>query len=285
MRHSTMCFLWGILSVLMSCDAKSGAQVAQPAKELVTPKAGPTDVFDLGNRVKLEMAWIPPGTFTMGSPSTEENAHEDEIQHHVQLTKGYWLGKTEVTQAQWEQVMGTNPSANKGQDLPVENVSWKDCKEFIQRLNARLSGKGGGFRLPTEAEWEYACRAGGRGRYCFGDNDAELGVYAWYEGNSKGKTKPVGTRRANALGLYDMHGNVREWCEDSCEEYRSGNVTDPLARATHLPDRITRGGSYDDDATYCRSAYRGDTGSLAQSGDLGFRLARTDIAREKATER
>ena len=172
-----------------------------------------------GTDLIIDMAVIPPGTFMMGSTPSEPGRNPRERQHEVTITKGFWLGKYAVTQAQWQAVMGNNPSKFKGDDQrPVELVSWDNCQQFLQKLNAL---GGGEFRLPTEAEWEYACRAGSSTAFCFGDNQAQLDDYAWYSKNSGGQTHPVGQKTPNAWGLYDMHGNVWEWCEDWHGEYPS----------------------------------------------------------------
>ncbi len=257
MRRMCWCALLGTLAVLVGCEATVPVQTSEA-------KTGTVETFDLGGGVKLEMVWIEPGSFMMGSP-------EDETQHRVTLTKGYWLGKYEVTQAQWEAVMGRGniPSKFKGPDLPVESVSWDDCKGFVQKLNAKLGSEGGGFRLPTEAEWEYACRAGTTGGYA-----GVLGDLGWYDGNSGSTPHPVGEKRANAWGIYDMHGNVWEWCEDWRGDYPSGSVTDPTGPSTGS-NRVCRGGSWCCVATYCRSARRYWLEPGDRDDALGFRLART----------
>ena len=157
----------------------------------------------------------------MGSPSGESNRDSDEKQHRVTLTREYYMQTTEVTQGQWRKVMGSNPSkfTNCGDNCPVEKVSWEDCQQFIQKLNGMEGTRK--YRLPTEAEWEYAARAGTTGAYA-GDLDA----MAWYDDNSGGKTHAVGGKSPNAWGLYDMHGNVYEWCQDWKGNYPSGSVTD-----------------------------------------------------------
>ena len=186
----------------------------------------------------------------MGSPASEPGRDDDEKRHEVTLTKGFYLQTTEVTQGQWKRVLGSNPSnfKNCGDDCPVENVSWNDCREFIAELN-RMEG-GNKYRLPTEAEWEYACRAGSKGPF-----DRDVDAEAWYDGNSGGKTHRAGEKEPNAWGLYDMHGNVWEWCQDWLGDYPSGVVTDPTG-PTSGSDRVLRGGGWGGSARYCRSADR-----------------------------
>lgn len=241
--------------------AKAKAEVA--AMQAGT-RPGETTAITLPGGVTLEMVWCPPGTFTMGS----DKGDRDETPHPVTLTKGFWMGKTEVTQAQWKSVMGHNPSYDKGDDRPVEMVSWDDCQEFCKNT---------GLQLPTEAQWEYACRAGSTGEYAGTGNLDDMG---WYDGNSGGKTHnsggkthPVGTKQPNAWGLYDMHGNVGEWCADWKGAYPEGAVTDPKG-ASSGSRRVARGGSWDDGAASCRSAYRGYDYPPSTHYDLGFRLSR-----------
>ena len=226
---------------------------------------------DLGGGVDLELVWIPPGEFMMGSPSDEWGRDSVEHpQHTVRITRGFWLGKYEVTQAQWQSVIGSNPSHFKGDgSLPVEQVSWDDCQEFLRKPNARV--KGGRFRLPTEAEWEYACRAGTSTRFGFGDSDGDLGDYAWYGDNSGSKTHRVGEKKPNAWGLHDMHGNVCEWCEDWYGDYPSGTVTDPTGPSSGSY-RVNRGGSWINYPRYCRSARRNRLTPEDRDGTLGFRV-------------
>ena len=192
----------------------------------------------------MEMVWCPPGTFMMGSPANEEWRHYNETLHQVTLTKGFWMAKTEVTQAQWQSVMGNNPSAHKGDDLPVERVSWNACQKFCQKA---------GLSLPTEAEWEYACRAGSTEQFGGTGNLEDMG---WYSVNSQYTTHPVGQKQPNAWGLYDMHGNVYEWCQDWLRgDYPSGAVTNPTG-ADNSGERVRRGGSYTTSASDYRSANR-----------------------------
>ena len=211
-----------------------------------------------GSRMKF--VWCPPGSFMMGSPTSEKGRCDDETLHRVTLTKGFWMAQTEVTQAQWESVMGNNPSYFKGADRPVENVSWEDCQAFLRKA-------GQGLRLPTEAEWEYACRADSAESFA-GDLDGMV----WYGGNSKGETHAVGTKTPNAWGLYDMHGNVWEWCEDWYGRYPEGTLTDPTGPASG-GRRVNRGGGWSLGSRSCRSADRCGNGPGGRIFNLGFRVA------------
>jgi formylglycine-generating enzyme required for sulfatase activity len=190
----------------------------------------------------------------------------------VRITRPFYIGKHEVTQEVWEKVMGTNPSASKGAKNPVEMVSWNDCQDFLKKVNA-LGKERSQFRLPTEAQWEYACRAGSKTRFCSGDADAGLADCAWYDANSGRTTHPVGTKKPNAWGLYDCHGNVWEWCEDWYDEYSPGRrpKADPVGPMTGTMCAL-RGGSWLDDARHCRSACRNFNGPDDRYSILGFRL-------------
>ena len=212
---------------------------------------------------------IRAGTFAMGS---EDGDSDEQPVHEVQISKPFWMSETEVTQAWWYAVMGNNPSYRKGPDLPVERVSWDDVQVFLDTLNA-LSGCSGCFRLPTEAEWEYAARAGTTTEYSYGDDESTLGAYAWYYENSGGGTQPVREKRPNEWGLYDMHGNVWEWVQDWYGEYPDSSLIDPTG-PLESSNRVFRGGSWGDDARGVRSAVRG--GWLPDSRDyvVGFRLVR-----------
>ncbi len=233
----------------------------------------------LAEGINLDMNWIKPGTFIMGSPTDELGRYDDETQHQVTLTQGYWLGKYEVTQAQYEAIMGTNPSRFKGADLPVENVSWFDAKEFCAKLTAieREAGRlpeGYEYSLPTEAQWEYACRARTTTAFNNGKNiqteeqrwkepcpNLDEVCWYWYNwgkesyDNNLISTHPGGQKQPNAWGLYDMHGNVWEWCLDWYEDYPTSAVTDPTGPDMGL-HRVVRGGSWDGRARNCRSAFR-----------------------------
>jgi formylglycine-generating enzyme required for sulfatase activity len=237
-------------------------------------RAGEPRVFEIWPGVEMEFVWIPSGKFLMGSPEGEEGRYENEGPvHEVEITRGFWLGRYQVTQAQWRGVMGDNPSYFKGDERPVERVSWNDVQEFIRRLNERLGLTA--YRLPTEAEWEYACRAGTRTRYWFGENDSELQYHAWYDGNSRNKTHPVGQKKPNPWGLYDMHGNVWEWCQDWYKKkyYEESPAVDrggPLSGRK----RVLRGGSWLDIARDCRSGTRRSYAPGGRTLNSGFRLAR-----------
>ncbi len=229
---------------------------------------------DLGNGVKLEMVLIPAGEFLMGSPDSDKHALPSEKpQHRVRITRPFYLGKYLVTQEQWEAVMGSNPSHFKGSKNPVEQVSWEDCRGFVEKLSAKRGG--GKFLLPTEAQWEYACRAGSTTRYCFGDEESGLGEYAWYAANSGITTHPVGGKKPNAWGLYDMHGNVWEWCQDWYDEgYYANSTTDDPTGPSGGSFRVLRGGCWNYPAWICRSAFRYWLVPGDRIFHLGFRVSR-----------
>jgi formylglycine-generating enzyme required for sulfatase activity len=224
------------------------------------------------NSVGMEFILVPPGKFEMGSPNREWNRDKDERHHKVMISKPFYIQSTEVTQAQWRAVMGDNPSYFDSCDrCPVERVSWDDCQEFILRLNQMERTIK--YRLPTEAEWEYACRAGSVTRFSFGDDDSRLSEYGWNINNSGGQTHPVGRKEPNAWGLYDMHGNVWEWCQDWYRKYRPFRATDPQG-PSQGSNRVYRGGGWNDPSWDCRSAERGSV-PIQMNHTLGFRLART----------
>ena len=259
-------FVIGYIVLFTMAGTAFGEEPKQPPKELTV---------DLGKGTKLELVLIPAGEFLMGSPDSDKDAEPQERpQHRVRITKPFYLGKYLVTQEQWEAVMGNNPSYFKGPKNPVEDVSWDDCQQFLDKLNKRQGNPAGKFVLPTEAKWEYACRAGSKTRYCFGDDASMLDEYAWYEKNSDDKTHPVGEKKPSAWGLYDMHGNVWEWCQDWYDRgyYAKSPTDDPMGPATGS-DRVARGGSGGGPAGSCRSAIR--DGGLPGHGDhdLGFRVS------------
>ena len=217
-------------------------------------EAAPTEeAIDLGGGVKMEFVLIRPGSFMMGTREGVPGEFADEKPaHRVRITQPFYLGKYEVTQEQWDSVMADNPSQFKGSRLPVENVSWEEAQTFLEKLEAKTGRK---FALPTEAQWEYACRAGTVTRYSFGDNDANLGDYAWFGDNSEGITHPVGEKRPNGWGLYDMHGNVWEWCADGYGPYRGNNTLPPQGPPVGTLHAI-RGGAWNNPANGLRSSNR-----------------------------
>jgi len=255
---------------------KFAASVAKQAKVLevamqaaLGPPRGVT--LDLGEGVKMKFALIPAGTFMMGDPEKERGRfHErSKPQHKVTLTKAFYLGKYEVTQAQYERIMGVNPSrSNKGAEFPVEQVKWNDCQAFCKKLSEKTGTKA---RLPTEAEWEHACRAGTETRFYFGDADADLDGFGWSRKNSGGKTHPIGRKKPNGLGLFDMHGNVWEWCQDRYGAYTDKAVSDPKGPASGNV-RVFRGGGWFSPLGNCRSAFRGTFLSGRRYSPGGFRV-------------
>ena len=226
---------------------------------------------DLGKGVKLEMVLIPAGKFVMGSPESEKGRYDDETQYEVTLTKSYYMGKYVVTQEQWKSVMRKNPSSIKGANLPVTDVSWNDCKNFIKKLNGITKGK---YRLPTEAEWEYACRGGTTTAYSFGYDITPKD--ANYKDSNISRPLAVGSYMPNAFGLYDMHGNVMEWCEDWEADYPKGAVIDPKGPAKG-ERRVLRGGSCFDFESGASSSDRGYYTPATRYDFVGFRLARTAL--------
>jgi formylglycine-generating enzyme required for sulfatase activity len=221
--------------------------------------------------------WIPPGTFVMGSPTNEPGRSTYELQHVVTLTRGFWLSDREVTQKEYEAITGSNPSRFKGSNLPVEQVSWNDAVTYCLKLTQREQAAGWitaqqAYRLPTEAEWEYAARAGTTGlRY--GDLDA---IACWLS-NSGGKTQDVKGKLANAWGLYDMLGNVAEWCSDWYLTYPAGAVIDPTNPSTNATSRVFRGGAFYDDSGYVRSAFRNGNPPVNRFSGLGFRPVLSEV--------
>ena len=244
------------------------AQEAQQALAKTLGLAVETQV-DLGRGINLAMILIPQGKFVMGSPLSEPGHKSDEAQHQVVFSRPYFIGKNEVTQEQWEAVMGDNPSQIKGAKLPVTNISWLDCQNFISKLNSKTESN---YRLPTEAEWEFACRSGAKSAYSVGDkitkNDAN------YE-NVKGGAKPVGSYKPNAFGLYDMHGNVWEFCSDWYGAYSAGKSLDPMG-IKNGRDRVLRGGSFFVDGLLLRSSTRDLVAPDFHNVVIGFRLAKTN---------
>jgi len=242
-------------------------------RERVTAMPGPKRnlTVNLGGGVTVDFVLIRPGSFTMGP---NEIHPDDSVAHKVTLTTPFYLSKYEVTQEQWEKVMDGNPSNFKGTKNPVEQVSWADCQSFVAKLKEKLPGQP--FRLPTEAEWEYACRAGATGDYRGGEGDGSLAEYAWHVGNGNETTHPVGKKKPNAWGLYDMHGNVWEWCADWYGEYAAAAVNDPQGPSSGS-FRVIRGGSWCDRAGNCRATSRNYYFPSGSFNSIGLRLARGSV--------
>ena len=302
---SRRCYLWKILTSLLTLclalsislsvvfgmpdDATQGAVPEEPIltepqtdpnAPQIDPNAPQTDpnapkekTIDMGNGIKMEFVLIPAGEFDMGSPSTERDRDTDEGPvRRVKISKPFYMGKYEVTQEQYYVVAKYKPSRFKQEGHPVEGVSWDQANKFCKKLSEI---KGGSYRLPTEAEWEYACRAGSQGRFYFGDDltFSQIEQYAWYSKNSDSATHPVGEKKPNAFGLYDMHGNVWEWCGDW---YATDYSHHSIAVDSHGPligkSRVLRGGGWFRNAIYCRSANRSGLEPVYGRDYLGFRV-------------
>jgi formylglycine-generating enzyme required for sulfatase activity len=258
--------------------AEARRRQTDAAKKLGVPVV---QTVDLGGGVTVEFVLVPAGRFSMGSPEGEPDREKNlpggcapENLHEVVLTRPIYLGRTEVTQQQYEAVMGSNPSNPKGADpnKPVEKVTWEKSQEFCVKLGEIAGVKG---RLPTEAEWEWACRAGSGGRFALGDDAAALDRLAWYSKNSKGVTHPVGKKEANPWGLHDMHGNVMEWVFDTWnrpDPYPEGISTVPTG-STKGGHKIRRGGHFGCPEDRVRSAHRYYGNSSHTDRDMGFRAA------------
>ena len=250
--------------------ANSSAKPPIAEKEFVVPACG------------MKLNWVAAGEFRMGSPDGEAGRSNDEgPQTEVRISRGFWLGSFTVTQEEWrvvaEEATGLNaePSYFRGDRLPVEQVSWNDCEQWLQELNtleeARLP-KGFQYRLPTEAEWEFVCRAGTSTRFHFGSGDEQLDEHGWYSGNSRSQTHAVGEKKPNGWGFHDLHGNVWEWCGDWYGPLAGGRVTDPKG-ANFGTNRVFRGGSWGVAASRCRSAYRVWNKPGYRDYTVGFRVA------------
>jgi len=248
--------------------------------------------FAFSNSINLKFAYIPSGTFQMGSPLTESGRDDDESQHQVTISRDFYISTTEINQEQFQKIMGYNPSEykNLGKNYPVDQVSWNECQKFVQKLNQKE--KTTTYRLPTEAEWEYACRAGTSTAFASGAITGtscqlfeKLDKIAWYCGNSDHIPHPVAQKEPNPWGIYDMHGNVQEWCLDSCQglhawsrravavtDTYADNITDPISTKGNL--RIFRGGSWNQSSKYARSADRNYYSPKTKRNYLGFRIVK-----------
>jgi formylglycine-generating enzyme required for sulfatase activity len=225
----------------------------------------------------IELRKVEPGTFAMGMSELDERVEPYEGVRSVDITQAYYLGVHEITQSIWEKVMGSNPSNFKGKELPVENVTWKESMAFCEALNKKIKSsqtlpKGMRFRLPSEAEWEFAARAGTKSVYFFGDKSSSISDYAWISDNSIDGTHPVKKKKTNPWGFFDIYGNVREWCLDGYEVRPRKKLIDPLLGWKNM-DKVNRGGSWDSCEDCCKTGRRSNFGEDYKSNDVGFRVA------------
>jgi len=278
---------------IIPVDNSPGRSVPVPSAE-PSPTAAPSNYTETRpSGVSLEMIGIPAGNFRMGSTADDFDKiiaqdknfqrewMESEFPQRLVTVPAFWIGKFPITQEQYQALMDKNPSSFSGLDRPVDSISWQDAQAFCQRLSSET---GKDYRLPSEAEWEYACRAGSQTLFSFGDNFSDLGDYGWYGDNSNGKTQPVGQKQPNAFGLYDMHGNVWEWCEDDWHDNYNGAPTDGSAwiengNRPQDGNRLLRGGSWFSIPRYCRSAHRDWWGAGYRSINNGFRVVVGSAAR------
>jgi formylglycine-generating enzyme required for sulfatase activity len=276
MRNLTLALLLSLSSLLLAAEGQSepGKFPLRDGKESVADyvkraKLEPTLTLDLGG-VKWEGVLIPAGTFVMGSPPGEAKTEKEsalETQHKVTISEPFYLGKFELTQAQFEKVMGVNPSGTKGDNLPVHNVSWQDAQDFCAKVSRMVNRSA---QLPTEAQWEYACRADTTTAYHSGNQIADLNKVGWHNGNAGGKVHPCGELQPNAWGVYDMHGNIREFVRDLFADAPLADATDPSGPKEGDPkNHVVRGGACTANAALalnCRAAVRRPTENLAITG-------------------
>ena len=262
-----------VLVLSLSGVSSNQSVVSSPVQTPTSPSTATSNAvitIPVKDGVNIEMVKVEAGTFMMGAASEKEKPDDDEKPvHQVTLTKDYYIGMYEVTQALWQAVMGSNPSNFKGDNRPVETVSWNDCQNFISKLN-RITGRK--FRLPTEAEWEYAARGGKKSRGYRYSGSRKISDVAWYNDNNGVETREVGTKKSNELGIYDMAGNVSEWCQDLYGSYSSSSQTNPTG-ATSGSFRVYRGSSWFFIAKQCRSSWRSSKAPDYRGNYLGLRLA------------
>jgi formylglycine-generating enzyme required for sulfatase activity len=264
---------FALAAVVAGCARAPTSETPKERSRAVQGSTDQTITLDLGEQVTMKLTLIPAGKFVMGSPSNEAGRVEDEgPQREVTISKPFYLGIHEITQGQYEVIMASNPACFKGATRPVERVSWEDATEFCERLSQKTGKK---VTLPTEAQWEYACRAGSTTRFCFGDDEKQLAAYARYGQSVEDGTAPVGMGKPNAWGLYDMHGNVWEWCSDRyAKSYANLSSVDPTGPNSGQT-RVLRGGCWylSFGPEYCRSACRYDISPGGRGGNLfGFRV-------------
>ena len=280
-RHVASLVLLVALPALWGCAAQ---RLPVSDANHSDPVAGDVLTIKLPGRATMQFVWIQPGTFKMGSPESAPGHRSNEVpQHEVTISRGFWLGKYEITQLQWFALMGTTPWSGasyvrSNADNPAVYISWDDVQKLIRCLNTNVGSSV--YRLPTEAEWEYACRAGTATEWSFGDAAGELGHYAWHRDNTWNVglryAQSVGTKRPNPWGLFDMHGNVSEWVQDRwLRSYPSEDLVDPQG-ALLGHSRANRGGSFYYDAMYARSARRDYSPADFRHRTIGARLLRTE---------
>ncbi|MDD2715463.1 MAG: formylglycine-generating enzyme family protein [Candidatus Wallbacteria bacterium] len=266
----SLCSLLIILWLSRTSEYWNKIQVSSAGMQLDKSRFSETaesKIIDLGNGIKIEFIRIPSGEFVMGSRTS---GTDESPERRIRISRGFYLGKLEVTQEQWCSVMSVNLSSSRGDKKPAENLSFEACQEFIRILNLRNLGV---FRLPSEAEWEYACRAGTSTEYYWGDTLEE--EYLWSSENSQSQSHQTGLKKPNRIGLYDMSGNVWEWCQDWYAPYPGAAETDP--KGPHSGSyRVLRGGSYSDAGTCCRAAFRNGYAPTDWFPNTGMRLCLCD---------
>jgi Uncharacterized conserved protein len=263
MKYKPMLLILLGLSLVVLVGLKYYKQQKSTGVEINLPKS---DSIDIGQNTYMEFVLIHPGTFTMGA-SLEDG--DEAPEHKVKITKAFYLGQYEVTQKQWEEIMGNNPSNFKGENQPVDSVSWEEVQQFLSKLQEKTGHQ---FTLPTEAQWEYAARAATNTKWDFGDNESLLSEYAWFGENSESMTHPVGQKRPNGWNLYDMYGNVQEWVNDwYANSYKYKDGSDPQGPSLGH-SRVIRGGAWGDDATMVRSTYRNASATDNKTPGNGFRV-------------
>ena len=257
-------FQGGAIFLAASVAAAPNDRSVPTEPSLSPPKL---ETIELGNGITMEFVMVAPGTFMMGSTYESVGAGDETPCHKVTLSRSFLLGKCEVTQEQWSQIMGSNPSRFKGKKLPVETVSWNDCQHFLAKLS-ELSGRT--FSLPTEAQWEYACRAGTATAWNSGE-EATVPGSAWHDENSGGRTHPVGGKTPNAWGFHDLHGNIGEWCADwYASHYPPDDAIDPKGPPSG-DSKVVRGGAWGDNPSMLRSPSRNANGPDGANHGIGFR--------------
>lgn len=273
-----ICVLLTVIVLSSGCtDSDDGSEIeedagsAPVAAETAAEETEDVDDSTFTNSIGMDFVVIPAGEFVMGSPEEEDYRDRDEgPQRQVTVSNEFYMGVYEVTQEQWKEVMGTEPFYFKGDDLPAEKISWTNANKFVEELN-RMEGTDK-YRLPTEAEWEYAARAGTSTAYFFGDDTVELKNYAWYDENSEDRIRAVGLKEPNPWGLYDIYGNVAEWVQDEYHSSYNNAPSDSSEWTGGVDRRVFRGGSWASDDVNCRSADRDEISPGSRKEEIGFRV-------------